>query len=204
MTTEPKTVSSLDEQIAALQQQRNEELQKQQAEAKRTVEERNRERMQQVQARTIAQTRKLWPSGAVLLERMYDAFNGKQQADEENQALAAQLKSQYQQIAENGKPFGKAQNQFVALEEAAEAAAVKASEADKQFIASDTLGKAFAADHSKQRDSIVKHLAKAESELRELAEIEHVLRHNPRRTSNPKLKFIAGKVSTLIDQIENY
>ena len=204
MTTEPKTVSSLDEQIAALQQQRNEELQKQQAEAKRTVEERNRERMQQVQASTIAQTRKLWPSGAVLLERMYDAFNSKQQADEENQALAAQLKSQYQQIAENGKPFGKAQNQFVALEEAAEAAAAKASEAYQTFTASDTLRKAFAADHSKQRESIVKHLAKAESELRELAEIEHVLSHNPRRTSSPKLKAIAGKVSTLIDQIENY
>lgn len=200
-------LTDLDRQIAELQAQRHQQQKAAEATAKVTQAEQLIQKMKASNSAKIERTRERWPTGAVILEDLLTKQLELHEITPRVRMLVDQLSKRRSELKEQGRQlFGKEQAAFADLEQRTEDAHQRKNELKRAIQADTTLQKAFAADHSKQLQSVLKTLEKAANGLADLAGIEDALRFHPKYslTPKPKLPALLRQLREVMEGIEKY
>ena len=200
-------LSALDQQIAELQAKRHQQQKAAEKQAKVSQHEQLAEKIKANNSAKIERTRQRWPNGAVVLENLLAKQLELHELTPKAKVLGDQLSKRRSELKEQGRQlFGKELQAFGDLEQRAEDAHKRKAELERAIQADTTLTKAFAADHSKQLQSVLKTLEKAATELEDLAKVEHALSYHPKYsfTPKPKLPGLLKQLHEVMDSIENY
>jgi chromosome segregation ATPase len=204
---ETAELSTLDQQIAELQAQRHQQLKATEAKAKINQEEQLAEKMKAANAKKVEHTREYWPNGAVILKDLLDKQYELHQVTKRAKELTHQVSERRTELKGSGRQLiGREQQQFADLEQRAIDATQRKNELERAIQSDTTLKRAFATDHSKQLQSVLKTLEKAATELEDLAKVEEVMNYHPHYTHYSKLKLpkLLKQIHEVADGIEKY